>query len=351
MNESLQLQLLLDGKNIPITAFSSDGITLASETSATPRGIGIALEPGNAISEFRVRRIRQIQDWQPGEFRLHLTSEGGALVCRGVDQASLPFGIFRLRLMIADMIEVDQPIDISIPENRSLQVDLKYRSDPREVELDRPIADFDSEIRRVVEDPESLLDGLAASAWLASPAPRARRKACFLNLLAKLRAAAGPVRGSRLISGISSVFFADVDRIYARVSGNVLSDLRTLAKDPSKPFFFEGTPKVSIHQQVLRLAGVDPAAYELSSFRQEGKPAMQLVIASPRNNAALPHFADLDIDLGNPLQDVQGIVIHFGELLAPGKTDHLKLAGKLAKGATADFVYYKVVEASDAAKA
>jgi hypothetical protein len=27
------------------------------------------------------------------------------------------------------------------------------------------------------------------------------------------------------------------------------------------------------------------------------------------------------------------------------------LAGKLAKGATADFVYYKVVEASDAAKA
>ena len=349
MNESLQLQLHLDGENVPITAFSADGITLASETSATPRGIAIALQPGNAISEFRVRRVRQIQDWQPGEFRMNLGVEGGALVCRGVDQTALPFGIFRLRLMIADMIEIDQPLDVNIPENGALQVNLKYRSDPRTVELDRPVADFDSEIRRVVEDPESLLDGLAASAWLDSKAPRARRKACFLNVLAKLRAAAGPVRGSRLIGGVSSVFFADVDRIYARVSGNVLSDLRTLAKDPAKPFYFEGTPKAAIHQELLRLAGVDAAEFELSSFRQEGKPAMQLVIASPRNSADQRYFADLDIDLGNPLQDVQGIVIHCGELLAPGKTDHLKLASKLSKGATADFVYYKVVEASEAA--
>ena len=72
---------------------------------------------------------------------------------------------------------------------------------------------------------------------------------------------------------------------------------------------------------------------------------MQAVIAvPPGGDANRRHYADLDIDLGNPLQDVEGALIHFGELLTPGKTDHLKLAEKLATGATEDFMYYKVVK-------
>jgi hypothetical protein len=70
---------------------------------------------------------------------------------------------------------------------------------------------------------------------------------------------------------------------------------------------------------------------------------MQAVVAvPPGGDPNRPHYADLDIDLGNPLQDLTGLFTHFGEILNPGQTDHLKLAGRFAKGGTKDFHYYKV---------
>ena len=43
------------------------------------------------------------------------------------------------------------------------------------------------------------------------------------------------------------------------------------------------------------------------------------------------YCAEFDIDLGNPLQDVTGFLVHVGEVLGPKKTDHLGLYKKLAK--------------------
>ena len=34
------------------------------------------------------------------------------------------------------------------------------------------------------------------------------------------------------------------------------------------------------------------------------------------------HYADLDLDLGNSLQDLVGFFVHMGELLNPDRTDH-----------------------------
>jgi hypothetical protein len=53
-------------------------------------------------------------------------------------------------------------------------------------------------------------------------------------------------------------------------------------------------------------------------------------------------YADFNIDLGNPLQDLEGFAIHIGELISGDVTDHLKLRRKLAKGATKQFIYYTV---------
>jgi hypothetical protein len=53
-----------------------------------------------------------------------------------------------------------------------------------------------------------------------------------------------------------------------------------------------------------------------------------------------PHFAEVDIGLGNPFGDLTGFFIHFGELLNPGRTDHIKLRSALAKTKASEFLYY-----------
>jgi len=350
VQEKISITLQVNGANAQISGLSSAGLVLDRETSATPRGLNFLLEPGNAITEYRMRRVRQIQDWQPQEFHLKISVEGNAIVCRGFDPLSLPSGGYRLRIEIADLQEISQPVDVDIPDNGTANVVLRFVDDPRRFVLTATIAEFDQQIRRVVEDPATVVDGLSATAWLNAVGPRPRRKACFMNLLAKLRAARGPQPGASLITDVSSIFFADVDRIYARLNSGFYANLTVLAADPTQPFYFEGAPKASVHAELLTNIAAretDASLFHLMSFRQEGKPSMQAVVAVPPvgSDPSRTQYADLDIDLGNPLQDVEGVVIHFGELLAPGKTDHLKLAATLAQGATADFMYYKVVKA------
>ena len=53
--------------------------------------------------------------------------------------------------------------------------------------------------------------------------------------------------------------------------------------------------------------------------------------------------ADFDIDLGNPLEDVDGFVVHMGELALGGDTNHLELHDALDTGAMKPFLYYTVV--------
>jgi hypothetical protein len=53
---------------------------------------------------------------------------------------------------------------------------------------------------------------------------------------------------------------------------------------------------------------------DLTSFRAEGKPSMQVVVAVPPPDLAHT-YAEFDLDLGNPLQDVVGFFVHLGELL------------------------------------
>jgi hypothetical protein len=69
---------------------------------------------------------------------------------------------------------------------------------------------------------------------------------------------------------------------------------------------------------------------------------MQAVVAIPPPD--LPHtYAEFDLDLGNPLQDVLGFFVHMGELLDGKPTNHLDMRKVLAKGKASDFLYYTVV--------
>ena len=182
-------------------------------------------------------------------------------------------------------------------------------------------------------------------AWLASDRPRESRKACLLNLLAKLRVVPKPRQA--LIAHVNRLFFAGTDRIYGEVSPELFPVLQSLTTSGDKQrFMYEGPPKSATHRKLLTRVEQEgwglAADYDLHSFRESGKFCMQAVVAVPRIQGK-PHYAEFDIDLGNPLEDVQGFVIHMGELAGGKTTDHFKLRDKLARAALKEFLYYRVV--------
>lgn len=348
MNERIIFRLTEDGRHLAVNSLSSEGVTLRNETDATPRGLVVEFDQDSPVTRFRMDRVRQLHGWHPHIFKLELQLLGGNLIVTGVDPRALPAGRYWFRLRIADLNIPKERVRIEIPEDGDAEKEIKVKKDKRDVRLTSAVTAFDNEVRRVVEAQSSRLDGLPAAEWLTNRNPRPRRKACFLNLLAKLRTA--PTESDHLLRNVHHVFFADVDRIYARVDRELFTRLEALARDPSKPFFDEGSPASAGHRRLLdRIsrfeANIDQ--YRLRSFRQEGKNSMQAVVAVPVSDPTRQHYADLDIDLGNPLQDVRGFVIHMGELIDPGKTDHLALREKLGKNKTiAKYLAYEVVKNS-----
>jgi hypothetical protein len=347
MNERIIFRLTDDGRHLPINSLSNEGVTLRNETDATPRGLVVEFDQDSPVTKIRMDRVRQLRDWHPHIFKLDVQLLGGDLVVTGVDPRALPAGRYWFKLRIADLNLPKERMRIEIDEDGETTKEIKVKKDKRDVRLTSAVTAFDNEVRRVVEAPSSRLDGLAASEWLTNRNPRARRKACFLNLLAKLRTAA--TESDHLLRHVHHVFFADVDRIYARVDRELFTRLEALARDPSKPFFDEGAPASAGHRRLLeRISRFEPNTeqFKLRSFRQEGKNSMQAVVAVPPDPTRR-HYADLDIDLGNPLQDIVGFVIHLGELIDPGKTDHLALREKLGKNKTiAKYLTYEVVKNS-----
>jgi len=116
-----------------------------------------------------------------------------------------------------------------------------------------------------------------------------------------------------------------------------------LANDDDKLFYAEGSPTAPIHQQLLDAIPADEKEgfKKLLSFRSEGRPSLQLVIAVPPVGSAHT-YAEFDLDLANPLQDVLGFVFHVGELLDGKATNHLDLRKKLSEGKAGEFLYYTI---------
>lgn len=345
MNERVRIRLVKDGKTLGINGLSQDGILLNNETDAWPRGFTLRFGGDNPITRYRMNRVCTVEGWDLGKFKLNLIVRDGVLVVEGVKLDTFPAGTYWFDLQIADLKTPKNRWTVSVPESKEVPYDLKVSEDPRQVELAQPVSSFDGEMKRVLTDAGSRLDGLQADHWLTHASPRARRKACLLNILAMLRATAAP--SGSLIETVERVFFADVDRIYAKVQPSFLDHLEALAKDSKKPFYDEGTPKSGTHFKLLdRIKDLEPSVegYELKSFRGEGKPSLQASVAfPPAGDGQRKFYVDLDLDLGNPKQDALGFFIHFGELLNPGKTDHLKLFEKLSsKKKIKPYLYYVI---------
>jgi hypothetical protein len=338
VNEYIEVNFRRKGKALRIKRqVPGDGIEL-DEPDPIVRTVTIGFHAANDITGYRVRRVGQLQGWEPGQFKLQMSAEDGSLVLRGVDPYALPQGRYTVRVRLEEARTREKTRTVQIDENGHAVLVVEVETDDRDVDVD---LGTDAEITRVLG--ESTFEGEGGMEWLDGDW-RPAKKACLMNLMASLRVR--PTLSAPLISQVQRFYQIGNERGFARVDREFLTRLEELANDPKKPFYREGRPKGAIHRKLIDTIPreIRPlfSPDRLVSFRGEAHPSLQAVVAEPPPGYAFT-FADIDLDLGNPLQDVAGFIVHMGELAGGDPTNHLDLHKKLAKTAAKEFLYYKVV--------
>ena len=333
--EGIEFEFTRDGLTIPVTDFvPGEGIVLAGETDNWPLGVALRLEPLSPATRVMWERIQKAQGWlDTNSFRLNLSRNDVRLRFEGVRPDLLPSGTYRASLFVSGYTFHTRILEFVVPEGASVQVKVPARPERRHVRL-KEVDGFDALTRGVID--RSTLDGANVVGWLKDPTRRDARKACVLNILAKLRT---PVAGEpALTEGIVRLIFADIDRVYAELTPGFVDRLQA-----SSSGFREDEVIHTTHQKLLKRIP-NGSSYHLASFREESETlSMQLAVAVP-DITDERQYADIDIDLGNPFTTPRGFFIHVGELLDPGKTDHLALFKKLNESRAKDFLYYDVTE-------
>jgi len=338
MNEHIEVRFVRkSGARLRVARQTPDGIEF-EESDPIERTVGIQLKGRGAATQERMRRIAQVKGWQLGEFRLSVSVERGNLLLRGEDPDSLPQGLYDLRVQLEEAKTVQETRAVKVPQDGGDALTVAIVTDDRTLAVD--LTSCDNNIQRVLAD--STIDGLVGANWVKTASRRPARRACLLNLLASLRSR--PALFDVLIDQVQHVYHVSNDRAFAKVDRKMLPRLEDLAKDPKRPFYREGKPKAKIHGRLLDSIPADEREgfKGLLSFRGEGGPSLQMVLAVPPTGS--PHtYAEFDLDLGNALQDLLGFVVHMGELLDGKSTNHLDLRKKLAKTKAGQFLYYQVV--------
>ena len=337
MNELIEVRFQKSGKRLRVKRQRPGGIEF-DERDPLERTVGIEFGPRDEITRLRMDSIRRIQGWDPGQFKLNLAVEDGSVVLRGVNEHALPEGRYRIRIQIEEA-KTPRVQFASLDHDGKSTVTFEVEMDDRSVTVD--LSSADPAILSVLE--ASRVDGTGGSDWIVDTTRRPSRQACLLNLLASLRTR--PASGAPLLAHVQQVFHVANDRMYAKVDRKLVDVLQTLADHPDRPVFAEGKPHAAIHGRLLTELPEPPEVRaqfkDLFSFRAEGRPSLQAVIAMPP--ASLPHtYAEFDLDLGNPLQDIVGFFVHMGELLDGKPTNHLDMRKPLAKTKAGSFLCYQI---------
>ncbi len=356
-----------NGEHLPVTSSTkSGGIEFGSEKLARGRRVRIAYgwpstqTTRGKIAKEAIRKYQRKLGLEGGDLNLRVfRNSRGNLVISG-KRESLPAVRYWCRLEIEDT-KIEDPrreFDLSGEET---PLRFNVNDDVGSITLKRTPSRFTKLIKEVVQNRRSGADGRDLAKWVQDDNVRANRRACLLNVLAKLHSLPDAKNGP-LIKHVKGVFLVDSDRVYAEVKRSFLIGLRDLAAPEKEAFVNETTPNSKTHKILLkkiRFAGGDRFSdhYALRDFRELAAPSLQAVVAVPlvrelgREEKYAPklddtrgrYFVDLDIDLGVVERDLLGAFTHFGELIVPGRTNHLDVGKKLARQkATKDLIYYRV---------
>lgn len=341
--EAFEFMFERRGRSLPVTGFdATEGVTLDGETGAWPLGVALQLVPISAGTKFHWERIQREQGWIGARtFGLQMSLRSGRLRFEGIKPGLLPEGRYQASIFLGGYRFHARMHEFEIPRDGTATILAAEKSDKRRIVLDREVRDFDDDSKRIVN--ASTLDGISLAEWLKQDHRRDSRKACVLNILAKLRT---PIEGKPPLSqGITRLIFADVDRVYAELEPRFAGRMML-----TEGGFEEDQVIHSTHLRLLRLIPRGTEC-ELHSVRENvPKLSMQITLAIPPD-ADSPQYADIDIDLGNPFTTPLGFIIHAGELIDPGKTDHLNLCKRLRGTVCKEFLYYSVSEDSEASAA
>ena len=340
MNEKLFIRLRQDGETLPVTRLDPDpddgGITLSGETSAFPRGFGINVSPADPVTKEKVWRVQRRLDWPIRPFRFKFGREGDRLVVAGIDDEALPAGRYDVEFLLGG-IRFKRSFfrSVRVEEGGAAEVDFEGKPAKFRFALNRDVSNFGPNTRRIVEASE--LDGLPAGDWLQpAVANRDARKACLMNILAKLSIV--PSRADRLNQFVHRVFHLEADRVYAEVDRNFFEEVRRGFLPPDLAIH-------ATHKRLLEMTA-DRDGYELASYREKkGNGALQVVVATPKPGSAAPQgvlFADIDIDGSNPSYDLARFMTHCGHLILGKSTDHFKMRQRIVAQA-GDFLHYDAV--------
>jgi hypothetical protein len=289
-------------------------VRLEDEVDSWPRKFCIAIEPADqdtnaALIQFL--KHRGLSSWS-----LHAEMAGYGLRFNG-DGCE---GAFTFGLLVEDLKLAPGPFTVQLTHHSSPTVTVTVLSDPRTVRLLGPLS---PDVQRVLG--ASTLEGQPGLDWLANPAIRDSRRACLLNIMAKLSGT--PTPEDPLIRLVQRLFVASPDRIYAAVDPTL--HLRLQALVDADLWSHEGSPESPCHQRLIEETLAhhlvsDCAGYQLDSYRQRTNPSVQIVVAVPPASDG-PYFADIDIDLANPFMDLQSLLVHMSEVASGEVTDHLDM--------------------------
>lgn len=116
------------------------------------------------------------------------------------------------------------------------------------------------------------------------------------------------------------------DRVYAKVSYEL-----ELALDQGEEFR-RSYPVSKVHAGLEEYYfGSKPIDGDMSgyvSYRSNSSPSLQITLLGHEVGSPV---VDIDIDLGNPFRSIWDGIVHWFEVLIPGKTDHNKVYKKLRK--------------------
>jgi hypothetical protein len=343
MNESFLLTFSKGGTPWPLLAATNEGGLILEEANPYERGFSFQFGVDSPGTEARWQGIRQALALPDNAYQFTATVDNGGLRLSGPQGQALPSGDYWIRPMfLEDETLPNQKTSFEVPTGSSAaHVNVPVTRDPRGVQLK---LGGDAKIARVL-DAASVLRGGTLRAFLNDATVDARRKACALNLLAKLRCF--PTTADPFIDLVRSVFEVKPDRIYTNIDPVLGTSLQRLYTGPNGIGQSEGTPVDPMHGELLQNLP-DPADaavaddYTLLSYRANGRPSLQSVVAIPEDPNR-GSYCDFDLDLADPLQDVAGFIVHMGEIASGKLTDHFALHDELAAESDAGpFIYYSV---------
>lgn len=352
MHEEILVSFKRDGESVRVTGLDPDrqcgGIILEGETSALPRAFRVELSAVTGATAEMVRRVAQRHGWSRlGSLKLAVSIADGDLRIAGITNEALPAGTYDFGIRVGGLrLQRASGRRISIPTGGAAQLTLEEKPPKHRFELTETFGRFDDHTRRILD--ESPLDGLAASEWLGpNVLHRDRRKACLMNILAKLRVV--PSIRKPLSAYVRRIVVVEDNRIYAEIDRDffpIVSD----GKLNEDKFLQRDATVHETHRRLLRRMDLSDQDYDLKSYR-ENLPtgSLQVIGAAPKEGRGISsevRFVDIDIDEANPAYDVLRGVIHCGHLITGHPTDHFEMRKTISGLPANDFLYYRAVELS-----